>query len=97
MYLLLFFFYGIAHTRDRTVLTHSCPSRRASALDVVFQPGVFAVDATAVVALGVDHGLGHGDHLVRRDETDDVGQARIGCRIAMGGAHTAAAADVVAA
>ena len=65
-------------------------------VDRVLQARALAHGAVAKVALGGDHGGGHGDHLVGRDEADDVGQARIGFGIAMGGAHAAADADVVA-
>ena len=65
-------------------------------VDGVLQPCALAHRAVAPVALGGDHGFGDRDHLVRRDEADHVGDARIGFGIAVGRAHAAADADVVA-
>ena len=52
--------------------------------------------AIAEVALDHDHGLGHLEHLVGREEADDVREARIGLRLAVRGAEAAAHREVEA-
>ncbi len=65
-------------------------------VDGVLQPPALAHFAVAEIALRGQHGFGHLQHLLRGDESDDVGETRIGVRIAVAGAHAAAHAEVVA-
>ena len=55
---------------------------------------VLAVRAVAEVALHEHDFFGDLDHLLRRAEADDIGEARIGCLVAVGGPHAAADGDV---
>ena len=64
--------------------------------DGVLEARVFAIGAIAEVALDHDHGLGHLEHLVGREEADDVREARIGLRLAVRGAEAAAHHEVEA-
>ena len=64
--------------------------------DGVLEARVFAVGAIAEVALDHHHGLGHLEHLVGREEADDVREARKGLRLAVRGAEAAAHGEVEA-
>jgi hypothetical protein len=70
--------------------------RQAEPVDRVLQPRVLAVRTVAVVALGEDDGLRNLEALVRGDEADDVGQARVRLGVRVGDAHAAADGDVEA-
>ncbi len=64
--------------------------------DHVFQAGVLAVGAVAKVAVDRQHRLRHVHHPVRREETDDVRQTRVGGLVAVTAPHAAADREVVA-
>ena len=64
-------------------------------LEDILDAGVLAVGTIAPVAVDLDHGLADGDDLFAGEEADDVGQARVGGLVAVGGAEAAADEQVV--
>ncbi len=62
----------------------------AAIVDGVLEARVFALGAIAEVALDHDHGLGHLEGLLGCEEADDVANSRIGLRLAVRGAESAA-------
>ena len=58
-------------------------------VDRVLQPRMLARPAIAEIALGRDDGFGDREQLLRPQEADDVGDPRIGRRIAVAGAEPA--------
>ncbi len=81
--------------RDAAVDLRHQP-RHALLLDHILQPRVLAVGAVAEVAVDREHGLGDLDHLLGREEADDVRQPREGLHVAVAAAHAAADREVVA-
>ncbi len=65
-------------------------------LEDVFEAGVPAVFPVAEIAVDGDYGLGRVHDLVRGDETDDIGDARVGLGVAVAHAQAAAGQEVVA-
>ena len=57
---------------------------------------MLAIGTIAEVALDHHHGLGNLQHLVGREEADEVREARIGLRLAMRGAEAATDGEVEA-
>src|SRR5271168_2238491 len=62
----------------------------------IFEASMLAVGAITKIAMDGEHSLRHLLQLVRRKETDHVGEARISLRIAVAPAHAAAHTQVVA-
>src|ERR1051326_3353818 len=68
----------------------------AAFMNDVFQASVFAVGAIAEVAMNREHGLVECFQVLRRQETDDIRQARESSGIIVGHAESAAGKEVVA-
>ncbi len=68
----------------------------AEIVDRIFEAGVRAHRAIAMIALDADHRVGRRKHPVLGDEADHVGEPRIGLRRLISAAHAAANRDVVA-
>src|SRR5205809_6891204 len=59
-------------------------------VEEILEARMAPVAAVAVIALHLDHGLGHLPHLAGSGEAQRVGEPRIGVRFAVGAAHAAA-------
>src|SRR5690606_22892188 len=79
---------ALFHLRDHVL--------EAQVVDGVLEARVLALDPVAVVALYADRGAGDVEYALGRDEADHAGQARVGLRVAVAGAHAAADGDVEA-